>query len=275
MACELVKHEKEKPYKLAPHLSEMHISPGHFHKMKVAPAAELMSHKTACAIEQLVDNGVLSTKAQTTAWFFRQVNRWFDLMCSRYIGTAFSQCKPEEHDKAVSFMQFFMTLFRDIKIADGSWKPVQTGVLLSTSSILSLQKDLLKEGYKFVLTARFTQDSLENLCSMIRARNPIPTPYQCKMALRVISVSQYLKHAKKGSYDIDDGAFFLADYRSQFSSSVTKVIEGAHEDEVDDVIPDMSSSEESAFAYLSGYLASSVLKNNMQPVQGIYNRSTK
>ncbi|KAL1463996.1 hypothetical protein MTO96_027052, partial [Rhipicephalus appendiculatus] len=208
------------------------------------------------------DDGVLSTKARTTAWFFKQVNKWFDLMCSRHIGTAFSYSKPEEYDKAVSFMLFFMNLFRDIKIADGSWKPVQTGVLLSTTSILSLQKDLLKEGYKFVLTARFTQDSLENLFSMIRARNPIPTPYQCKMALRVISVSQYLKHAKKGSYDIDDGAFFLADYRSKFPESVTKVIEGAVEDEVDDVLPEMSSTEESAFLYMSGYLASSVLKNN-------------
>ncbi|KAL1476312.1 hypothetical protein MTO96_036603, partial [Rhipicephalus appendiculatus] len=183
-------------------------------------------------------------------------------LTSRHIGTAFSYSKPEEYDKAVSFMLFFMNLFRDIKIADGSWKPVQTGVLLSTTSILSLQKDLLKEGYKFVLTARFTQDSLENLFSMIRARNPIPTPHQCKMALRVISVSQYLKHAKKGNYGIDDGAFFLADYRSKFPESVAKVIEGAVEDEVDDVLPEMSSTEESAFVYMSGYLASSVLKNN-------------
>lgn len=259
---ELVKHEKENPYKLAPHLSDMHISPGHFQKMKVAPAAELMSHKTACAIEKLVDDGLLSVKARTTAWFFKQVSKWFDLMCSRNIGTAFSQGKPEQHEKAVDFMQFFINLFRNIKIADGAWKPVQTGVLLSTTSILSLQEDLLKEGYKFVLTSRFTQDSLENLFSMIRARNPIPTPYQCKMALRVISVSQYLKPAKKGSYDIDDGAFFLADYQSQFPDSVTKVIEGVLEDNADDTLPEMSSTEESAFVYMSGYLASSVLKNN-------------
>ena len=48
------------------------------------------------------------------------------------------------------------------------WKPVQTGVILSSASILGLAEDLLQPT-NFLLTSRFTQDCLENLFSCVRA----------------------------------------------------------------------------------------------------------
>ena len=38
------------------------------------------------------------------------------------------------------------------------WKPIQTGVILSTQSVLEFQEELLASGHKFLLTARLTQD---------------------------------------------------------------------------------------------------------------------
>lgn len=260
---ELMSHERGKAFKLAPHLTDTHLSQGHFDKMKVCYAVDLMSHKTACAIEELVKENVISSQALSTAWFFKTVNKWFDLMCSRHPGMAFSLAKPEKHDEAVAFLEFFMDMFQRVKIGDGVWKPVQTGVLLSTSSILALQKTLLHEDkYTFVLTSRFTQDSLENLFSVVRGKNPIPTPYQCKVALRIISVSQYLKAPAHSSYSIDDGAFFLADYRSSVPQEVQEMVAGTGKADPDEDLV-MPSTEESAFVYMSGYLAASVLKNNV------------
>ena len=49
-----------------------------------------------------------------------------------------------------------------------SWKPVQTGVKLSSASMTCLVQELLSSpDIQFILTARFTQDALENLFSQI------------------------------------------------------------------------------------------------------------
>ena len=63
------------------------------------------------------------------------------------------------------------------KIRIGSaWKPVQSGIKLATSSILSLHRQLVVDGeLKFLLSARFTQDALENIFSQVRAKGVIHT----------------------------------------------------------------------------------------------------
>lgn len=118
---------------------------GHFDKMKVSYAVDLMSHRTACAIEELVREGKISRQALTTAWFFKMVNRRFDLMCSRHPGMALRLIRPERHAEAVAFLEFFMDLFLGVKIEYGTWKPVQTGVLISNTSILGIQHTLLHD----------------------------------------------------------------------------------------------------------------------------------
>lgn len=141
---------------------------GHFDKMKVSYAVDLMSPKTGCAIEELVREGKISRQALTTAWFFKMVNRWFDLMCSRHPRMALSLIRPEKHNEAVASLEFFMDLFLRVKIGDGTWKPMQTGGLTSTTSILGIQHTLLHDDkYTFVLTSRVTQDSLKNLFSVV------------------------------------------------------------------------------------------------------------
>ena len=56
------------------------------------------------------------------------------------------------------FPYCFVFYFRDI---GGQWKPVQTAIISTTQSILDLQKLLIDtHGFSYVLTARFSQDSL-------------------------------------------------------------------------------------------------------------------
>ncbi|KAG0439739.1 hypothetical protein HPB47_016546 [Ixodes persulcatus] len=80
----LIAHEKGKTFKLAPGLTETHLSEGHFDKMKVSFTVELMSHKTACAIEELVKKHVISPRALLTTWFFITVKKRFALIRSRH-----------------------------------------------------------------------------------------------------------------------------------------------------------------------------------------------
>lgn len=71
--------------------------------------------------------------------------------------------------------------------------------------VSSLQiSDLLENfQFQFVLMGRFTQDCLENFFSSVRANSPRTTALSFKTALKLISVSHFIK-TTKGNYDVDD-----------------------------------------------------------------------
>ena len=58
----------------------------------------------------------------------------------------------------------------------GDWKPVQSGVLTATTKVLGIQEEFLNDRYQFLLTSRLPQDCLENLFSVVRLKNPVPSP---------------------------------------------------------------------------------------------------
>ena len=114
---------------------------------------------------------------------------------------ALSRRKEDAYNDAINFFRSFMDIIANLTIGDrGQWKPVQTGILISTTSIINMAEDILYD-QPFFLTSRVTQDCLENLFSCVRYRNPDPTAKEFKAALKAISVAQYLKPSKYGSYD--------------------------------------------------------------------------
>ena len=112
---------------------------------------------------------------------------------------ALSRRKEDAYNDAINFFRSFMDIIANLTIGDrGQWKPVQTGILISTTSIINMAEDILYD-QPFFLTSRVTQDCLENLFSCVRYRNPDPTAKEFKAALKAISVAQYLKPSKYGS----------------------------------------------------------------------------
>lgn len=118
----------------------------------------------------------------TTAWFLEQIDKWFDLMSSQHSITALSTVKMEEYQRAISFLQDIVHLFRGIKIGPkGWWKPVQSGVIMATTSILAIHEEMLSRGHKFVLTSRFTQDCVIQLCEVQKScTNSSGIPSYCQ-----------------------------------------------------------------------------------------------
>lgn len=87
--------------------------------------------------------------------------------------------------------------------ATGYWKPCQTTLIFVTQSVLDIHKDLLDNfGFSFVFTARFSQDCCENLFSSIRSVSQKTTALTLKTAIKLISVSHYLK-TSGGNYEED------------------------------------------------------------------------
>ena len=118
---------------------------------------------------------------------------------------------------------------------------------------------MLAHGQKFVLTARFTQDCLENVFSCVRYRNPAPTPVEFHQALRLISVGQFLTTVKSGSYQEDDNSF-LVDFLETIEP--VKMTTVRVEDLLEDRAPsEFTETEKNILFHLAGYIAHKVCKN--------------
>ena len=127
----------------------------------------------------MIDKSVHKS-AVDTAWFINTMNRWFDLMSSRTPAMALSKLHHEKFDEAKEFLMQVIDLFTNILIGMDRWKPVQTGIILATTSILQLAEELIEDGMDFLMTARLTQDCLENLFSTIRLKTASPYAIEFK-----------------------------------------------------------------------------------------------
>ena len=140
------------------------------------------------------------------------------------------------------------------------WKPVQSGTILETKTALQLQNCLvLEKGYKFLLMSRFSQDALENLFSMVRFKNPVPTALEFKNALRIITVSQYITGKTTASYEADD---------SEQCTSILDISVPSSSDnplcpsELPDDDLNISATEAASLEYLGGYAVHQFIKLN-------------
>ncbi|KAH9366128.1 hypothetical protein HPB48_019908 [Haemaphysalis longicornis] len=141
--------------------------------MDVSSAVAVLNQSVCAAIRVLVSLGQLKDQATATAWFVEQVFKWFSLLTSRYIGSAMSHFKPQAHEEAVTFLKEFASMSAWVTIRKGSerdqFKPVQTGVLITTTSALKIQHQLLSVyRFRFLLLCRLTEDALENIFSCVR-----------------------------------------------------------------------------------------------------------
>ncbi|KAH6926661.1 hypothetical protein HPB50_021176 [Hyalomma asiaticum] len=73
-------------------------------------------------------------------------------------------------------------------------------MIITTTTALNLRQLYIR----FLMVSRFSQDALENLFSIIRAKTPAPRAREFKYTLQLIMLAQFFKSSKHGSYDMDD-----------------------------------------------------------------------
>lgn len=110
---------------LAPKLTDSHISPGPFQKMKVRYASQIFSATVAAAIKTCIQGGMLSSTAETTSTFINHMDKLFDILnlkkkCgSKNFNQPFKNT-PQQQDHLMHMLDVFktMTIFEN-KIVDG------------------------------------------------------------------------------------------------------------------------------------------------------------
>lgn len=196
--------QSQTPLKLAPKFKNSNLNPQGFEKMRVPISSNVMSKDVGAALHFLSENGG-TPNMQTTSHFVKLMDKWFRILSSRHISTALCYKNMEKYQETISFLEGCIHLFENLKIGhNGYWKPCQTALILSTKSAIEIHKDLIDNfEYELVMMGRFTQDCLENLFSSIRSISPKTTAFSFKTALKLISVSQYIK-TDNSNYSEDD-----------------------------------------------------------------------
>ena len=77
-----------------------------------------------------------------------------------------------------------------------SLKPSQIGVLVSTYSMIHLVTKLFEDGQPLVYTYKTTNNALENLFSVYRAKITTPTPLIFKRQTKLIALGHLFREPK-------------------------------------------------------------------------------
>lgn len=271
---ELSTIQENQEFKLARKLKpKMLDTDNPFGKMKVCSAKQFLSRDVSAALNLVATVEEDKEEWRVSATFLEVVSKWFAHVTSRHRGMALGKTRGNEFsekkfDETVAFLEEVIELFRNMKVgAKFEFKPVQRGVVITTTSYIELTKYLIQEkGYTYVLGGRLTTDGVENVYSLARIKHEKPTALQFKQSLRVIAISQYMKPVKTSSYEEDD--------REMFSPSLTefkKAFARRPQEQVDlPPIPDLShiaivygEYEFYALYHIAGYIMYKISENNV------------
>lgn len=113
--------DKTKPFKLAPRLTNDHIYPNNFQKMKVKLASQVFSHSVRIAMHTYIEFKVLPTEASITANFILKMNNIFDLLNSNNLSNYQAFMGTGQQQKLLEEMY---TLFQNLIVTTSDKKNV-------------------------------------------------------------------------------------------------------------------------------------------------------
>jgi hypothetical protein len=190
--------------KLAPQLAKTTLTPNTFQKMNVHTSKKVINYETASALDYLSDEQE-KPELKTTAWFTIMAFCWFQLMTSTSLISALSHKNEESYQNAISHLNEFMYIIRNIKVGNGYWKPWQRGILVTTTGVLELQSKYLDEcGFDFFLTSHLTSNCIENIFSLLRLKHKVMNALQFKQDLKQLQLSKFFKPVNTSSYDLEN-----------------------------------------------------------------------
>lgn len=251
--------DKIKSLRLAPKLTNTHINPNGFEKMRVKYAVQVLSESVAVGISTYVSLGAMTAEVAGTANFLENFDKLFDIFNS--------QRTRGVNKYNLSFMgaEYQNTFIRSIKIFDHSNKNISNkikcfqGWCSNINALKQLWLDLKSQGCSFLLTRRLNQDSLENFFGSLRSQggnSTNPTPQHFISAFKKLFSLSYLQHS--------ESANCAADFDTILAKINTNPIRQAFEERLpsrDEILTfhftdyrELDLVIENAISYVSGYL---------------------
>lgn len=206
------KRDQQQNLRLAPKLTDAHIYPNGFQKMKVKSAVQVLSHTVASSIYTYVSLGALNAKAAGTAEFLEMFDSLFDILNSSSVNS------DKVHRKAwtgsstqLDFLNKILDILKSLIVRSKDKDVTKTikclsGLQITIHSFLQLWNFLKGNSFSFVFTRRLNQDCLENFFGSIRQQSgnaSNPTPIQFTRAFKKLVCLNYFQHSEGSNCDED------------------------------------------------------------------------
>jgi len=228
--------DKTFPVKAAHKLTDSHIYPTSFQKMKVKLATQVFSYSVYVGMTFFIRFGSLPAEATETAEFVNRVDKLFDILNS---SQTYGSKKYNAAFKADSFqLEFLMdclTFFKKLEVRDKNNRNVTKKIkfikslLISINSIIQLFYHLRENaGFDYILTRRLNQDCLENHFGKIRSENGNcinPTAIQFHRTFRRMQCVNLLNSGTENcEADSDQMLLRLSDCQQDFVPQDTDIV---------------------------------------------------
>lgn len=249
-----------------PKITDQHIKPTPFQKMKVKLAAQLLSNSVAVALGTYISLGIFPASATAIAEFIEKMDNLFDIMNSQNIHSTkiFKQSFTGKNHQ-LQFLNDILIVFANMKILKNNvnitkrvkfiegWKQTINGVL-------SMRIYLKKEGVTNLYTRRLDQDGLENLFGKIRQQNGNcrnPTANQFAASYKKLFCLNYMNNSA-GANCFGDFDEMLLSLRASNGDKLQVLFQEStahiplNVDTTD--YRNLNITEQNAFVYICGYL---------------------
>ena len=181
---ELREIECSKVCKAAPKLTDRHVNPNNFEKMKVSLATQVFSNSVYAALMAGAISGDLKNQSTVaTANFCKRLNDVFDCLNARSANdrNPLKRGLSEKNPQVEKCLRDAVTWFEQWQMSNGKNPDCFNSIILTINATLELWTQLKNEGKPYVLTSRLNQDKLENFFGTMRSRsghNDNPTVMQ-------------------------------------------------------------------------------------------------
>lgn len=174
------KNDKKQFYRCAPKLTDSHLHPSNFEKLKVRLASQVLSHTVASGMNMSISLGVLPSEAFATVETIERFNNLFDML------NAFSLRDPNKFKTVYEGSQFqidflketidFLSQLRIMSVVNqditNSVKFIKCWIITINSTI-KLWEKLSNLGFKYLKTRRLNTDCLENFLAVLDSKAEI------------------------------------------------------------------------------------------------------
>ena len=212
--------EQKLPIRTAPKLTEKHLNPNGFSKMKVKLASQVLSHSVAAGINTYVSLQGLPGQAIGTAILISKIDKIFDCCnSSSFKNSKFCRRPFSPQSPHLEVMEEGINFFKSIKVVNPATGVDKTNALKclkgwchTLRAITCLWRKMYNEGIvSFLVTRQLNQDPLENFFGSIRQQggnSDNPTPIQFKRAYRKLFHTNLLS-VVTGNCESDDNELLM------------------------------------------------------------------
>lgn len=206
--------DKQSPIRLAPRLTEKHITLPPFSTLRVKYATQVMSHSVAVGISYIARlRGDDGSDACETADFLEKFDRLFNAFNSGSLNSHQKMGHAIKEDSGhVPWLLETLEWLETVRSSGSRALPCLSGWKMAIRTLLALWADLKdNHNVKFLLTDRLNQDCIENLFSQIRGNtghvaNPSAAEFRSFMRRAMVD---HIIHHSEGSNCAEDTAHFL------------------------------------------------------------------